>query len=116
MGLTDRRANLWLDQLSTLWVSLHFENPDVGGHYASEVFGGSYQRIKVKMTPASSRAVFSAGDAFFQGLPAVKITHIGGWDNQFTGNLEVSIALPSPVTVLAGKSFLVSRGALAFSL
>lgn len=104
MSFTDYRVHQWLGQFSTIWLSLHYDNPDVAGAYASELFSGSYARAKASVGQPSNRGVFIISDVTFVGLPSTRITHLGGWDAQYNGNLEFSSPLPSPLTVLAGGS------------
>ena len=38
--ITDFVVEEWLRDITTdVWMSLHFDNPDLAGAYASEVFG-----------------------------------------------------------------------------
>lgn len=104
MTFTDYRVHQWLSQFTELWLSLHYDNPDTAGAYASELFSGSYTRIAVTMGVPNSRGVFVTSDVTFTGLPATRITHLGGWDAQYNGNLEFSAPLPAILTVLAGSS------------
>lgn len=112
---SDYRVEKWLDDLSVVWIAAHYDNPDVAGAYASEVFGGSYARVRCPMTQTANRAVFNLQPINILGLPAVTVTHIAGWDNQINGNMEFSIALPSPVRVVAGKSLPIPANTIALS-
>lgn len=116
-GFTDYRVNKWLDQIAeNIWVSLHYTDPSVSGAYASEVFGGSYSRIRAPFSSADGRSIFNDNSIIFKGLPNVKITFIGGWDLNYNGNLEFYIPLGEPVTVMAGKSYIIDASMLALSL
>lgn len=112
---SDHRVELWLNELSTIWLAAHYDNPDVAGAYASEVFGGSYARVMCPLTQSSNRVVYNLNPVTILGLPAVTVTHIAGWDTQINGNMEFSIPLPSPVRVLAGKSLPIPASAIALS-
>lgn len=116
MGFSDYQHNLWLSQLTTGWVALHYDNPDVAGAYASEVFGGSYARQKVLMTDPSSGVLFNSTAITFNGLPAVTVTHVAGWDAQVNGNYIWSALLPIPVRILAGRSLPLASGQIALSM
>jgi len=113
---SDYRVEKWLDELSSVWFSLHYDDPQTAGDYASEIFGGSYARVKGEMTEATGRVIFNSSDILFKGLPTVVITHIGGWNTKYNGDLEFSLPLPEPVRVLAGKQFLITGGELALNL
>jgi hypothetical protein len=115
-NFSDYRANKWLDQLGTIWIALHYSDPSVSGAYASEVFGGSYTRVKTDFSSASNRVIFNEDSVKFKGLPSVQLTYIGGWDKQYNGNLEFSIPIIGGVTILAGKSYEIQASQLAISL
>lgn len=115
-AFSDTRAEIWLKQLGTLWISLHYDNPRTAGEYASEVFGGAYTRIKTVMSDPVNRVIFNTSDMNFAGLPAVKITHIAGWDKQYNGSMEFSVPLPSPVVVVAGKGYYLPANELAITI
>lgn len=113
---SDQRVETWLSQLSSVWLSLHFADPDVDGAYASEVFGGSYGRILASFTDPVSRVIYLDSDVTFRGLPTVKVTHVGAWDAQYNGNLEFSVAMESPSYVVDGGSIRIGAETLALSL
>lgn len=115
-SFSDTRAETWLKQLSTLWISLHYDNPRTAGEYASEVFGGAYTRIKTTMGEPVNRVIFNTSDCSFAGLPAVKITHIAGWNSQYKGQMEFSVPLPTPVVVVAGKGYYLPANELAITI
>lgn len=113
---SDYRVAKWLADLDTVWVGLHYADPVTAGAYASEVFGGSYGRRKANFSEPDNRVVFNENTLVFKGLPTVKITHIGGWDSHYNGNLEFSIPLLTPTTVMAGRSYEILANQLAISL
>jgi hypothetical protein len=115
-GFSDYRANKWLTQLSTVWIGLHYADPNISGAYASEVFGGSYARKKVTFTAPDARVMFNGESIVFKGLPSVRLTHIAGWDKQYNGNMEFYIPLTSQVTILAGKGFTIDADQLAINI
>lgn len=115
-GFSDYRANLWLDEVKTVWIGLHYADPNSSGAYASEVFGGSYRRVQTTFTDPDARVMFNDASIIFKGLPAVKITFIAGWDAQYNGNMEFYIPVTNPVTVLAGKGYTIDANQLAISL
>lgn len=115
-GFSDYRANIWLNQMQTIWIGLHYADPNISGAYASEVFGGSYTRVKTVFTEPDNRVMFNSSSIIYKGLPAVKLAFIGGWDKQYNGNLEFYIPLVNPVTILSGKGFTIDANQLAISL
>lgn len=115
-SFSDYRVHKWLTDMGTIWVALHYDDPTIAGAYASEVFGGSYQRVRVEFSEPVNRVIFNSQDVTFKGLPTIRITHLVGWDNQYSGNMEFSVPLPEAINVLAGKSFRIPTETLAISL
>lgn len=114
---TDTIVDGWLrDIVDQCYLALHFDNPDLAGAYASEVFGGGYKRILTTFTTPDSRACFNDSDITWNGLPAITITHIAGWDALVNGNLMFFGLLPDPYRVQLGKSFTLSPFDLALSI
>jgi len=115
--ITNWQTEQWLqDIVENTYVAIHFDNPDVAGEWNSELFGGGYVRQKAAMYSPNDRAVWNSKAVTFNGLPAVLITHVCGWDAQINGNMRFSIALPEPVRVLAGSRYSFGPGVLAVSL
>lgn len=112
---SDYIVNQWLSDFSICWVALHYDNPEIAGAYASEVFGGAYARLKGACTAPSNKATFNATALNFTGLPAVKITHLAAWDATVNGNYLAMAPLPEPVRVINGGRYLVPANQLAFS-
>lgn len=98
------QAERWLDQLQNSWVALHYEDPDISGAYASEVFGGGYARYPVTFSSASGRSIWNETSVVFAGLPSVVVTYIGLWDAAVNGNHLATMYLDTPVMVGAGGS------------
>ena len=115
-GFTDYRVNKWLKDMKSLYIGLHYANPNVSGAYASEVFGGSYARVLATFSEPDGRVIFNESTLTFRGMPSVKITHISGWDDQYSGNMEIYIPLTEPFAVQAGKSYEIQASMLAISL
>lgn len=106
----------WLDDARTGWLALHYEDPRTAGAYASEVFGGSYARLAYEMTQPTDLGMFLSNDLLFNGLPAVTITHVAGWDDQNNGNYLWSAPLPQPRKVFSGKSLSLPAGTIGLSM
>jgi len=113
---SDYRVNLWLQALAKPWLALHFDDPNIAGAYASEVFGGSYSRVQVVFSDPEGRVIFNESNVVWTGMPNTRITHVAAWSAQYNGDLEYSVPLPKAVSVTAGKKFQVDSAALAISL
>ena len=113
---SDTRVAAWLGELATMWIGLHYDNPRSAGEYSSEVFGGAYTRLKVKMSEPVNRVIFNENDLQFNGLPAIKLTHLSGWDAAYNGTMEFSVPLPTPVVIASGKGYYVPAGEIAITL
>jgi hypothetical protein len=114
---SDWQTEEWLDDVqSATWLSLHYDNPDVAGAYASEVSGQGYARVRGVFTDASGRAIWNSSTITWSGLPAVVVTHIGGWNALINGDLRFSVALPNPVRVSAGGRYSIGSNTVALSL
>ena len=116
MGFSDYRVNTWLSQLHGIWISLHYDNPDIAGAYASELFSGSYVRQAASLGAPGNRGVYIINDITFAGLPDTRITHMGGWDAQYSGNIEFSIVLAAPIIATAGSSKTFPANSIALSI
>jgi hypothetical protein len=116
---TDEQVHRWLQQIADNgWVSLHYENPGLGGVDRSEVVGGGYQRYKMAWSQPMNRAIWSLVDARFTGLLETKISYFGVWSRKVPGPddfLRAYAELPQPRTVLNGKGFILHAGTLAVS-
>jgi hypothetical protein len=113
---SDRRVNLWLSQLTSVYLGLAFDDPNIAGAYASEVFGGSYARILVAFDTPDGRAIFNTSDVVWTGMPATRVTHVVAWNAQYNGDMEYSVPLAKAEPVEAGKKFTVPSATLAISL
>jgi hypothetical protein len=112
---SDYRVTTWLNELNSVWLGLAFDNPDIAGAYASEVFGGSYTRQKISMSLASNRGLYNVSSVLFTGLPGTTITHLVGWDAQYNGNYEFAVPLEKALPVVAGASFPIAPEQLVLS-
>lgn len=113
---SDTRVEVWLGDFKTLWVGLHYDNPRTAGEYASEVFGGSYARVRTTMSDPVNRVIFNESDLSFNGLPAVKLTHIAGWSQAYNGTMEFSVPLPAPRVIVTGKGYYIPAGEIAITI
>lgn len=115
MGFTNYQIGEFLRQLDRSYLSLHFDDPDLAGAYASELFGGSYERKPVDFSNPSNRGITVVSQTYFNGLPPVSITHVGGWDAKIKGNLLFSIAIEKPLRTREGGSFSIPSNSLVLS-
>lgn len=115
-GFTDYKVEQWLAEDPGYWVSLHFSHPVVTGAYASELFGGSYGRVYLTFSTPNSRAVYATEDAKWEGLPHARITHIGGWNQQYSGDLEWWAELDTAKVIVEGRGFTLPAGMIALSM
>jgi hypothetical protein len=114
---SDWQTEEWLNDIQGgTWLSLHIDNPDISGAYASEIFGQGYSRVRGVFGDASGRAVWNTGILTFTGLPAAVITHVGGWNAAINGDLRFSVALPNPVRVQAGGRYSLAAKTIVASL
>src|SRR4051812_31326187 len=115
-SITDDQAHLWLQEIADKgWVSLHYDNPSLGGLDRAEIGGGGYQRFKMIWSQPNNRAIWSLTDAKFTGLMQTKLTYFGVWNNRKLGLLRAYAELPDPVAILNGKGFILHAGSLAVS-
>jgi hypothetical protein len=114
--LSDYLVEQWLKTLSHSYLALHYDNPDVAGAYASEVFGAGYARQPVSMTIPSNRSSWNVTGIQFLGLPAITITHYALWDSLASGNYLAALELDAPIRVLSGKSLSLADHVVAISL
>lgn len=113
---SDYQVNEWLSDIGSFWLSLHYDAPETAGAYASEIFGGSYSRQKCQLGSAENRSVYVLNNVLFTGLPAIRITHVAGWDAEFNGNYILSDDLPSPINMALGKPLSIPGGTIALSM
>ncbi len=119
-SITDQQAHEWLqDVADNGWISVHFDNPNLGGDSKAEISGGGYVRFKMAWTQPSNRAIWSLVDARFTGLVQTKVSYFGVWARKNPGNpddfLRAYGELPEPAVVLSGKGYVLHAGMIAVS-
>lgn len=115
-SVTDEQAHVWLQTIADQgWVSLHYDNPSLGGPERAEIAGGGYQRYKMIWSQPNNRAIWSLTDARFTGLMQTKVVCFGVWDQANQGMLRAYAELPVPAVVLNGKGYILHAGSLAVS-
>lgn len=116
-SITDEQAHNWLQAIADQsWVSLHNDNPALGGLDRAEISGGGYQRFKMKWSQPSNRAIWSLVDARFTGLVQTKLTYFGVWTGVTDQAwLRAYGELPNPVVILNGRGYVLHAGLLAIS-
>lgn len=105
----------WLSDVQDGWLGLAYDNPEVAGAYASEIFGGSYTRQLYSMTSPSSRGMLLLNDIMYTALPAVEVTYLVGWDAQYNGNYLWSAPLEEPYRVIEGRNLSIPAGTIGLS-
>lgn len=115
---SDYQVEAWLNDAASngFYVALHYDNPDVSGAYASEVFGGTYQRTLAPFTTTDGRTMWNADPIKWTGLPSVLVTHLAGWDASTNGNLLWYSSLDSIVRVVQGGTWSIGSRAIALSI
>jgi len=115
---SDYQVQQWLTDASQdgYWLALHYDNPDIAGAYASEVFGGTYKRVRADFTSVDGRTIWNAGPVRWPGLPSIVITHVAGWDAQLNGNLLWYSSLDAVVRITQGSAWAVSANTIALSM
>lgn len=115
-SITDEQANSWLQEIADAsWISLHYDNPSLGGIERAEISGGGYQRFKMVWSQPSNRAIWSLVDARYTGLQQSKLTYFGVWNQTTKGFLRAYGELQEPAVVLNGKGYVLHAGLIAIS-
>lgn len=112
---SDYQVEEFLSSISSAYIGLQFDNPFVAGAYASEVFGGSYERQECDFSAPSARGISQLTSLVFPGMPSVAVTHISGWDSKVKGNILFSISLASPTRVKEGGTYSIPAGSIVLS-
>lgn len=112
---SDHKVQEFLESFDHTYLALHFDNPDVAGAYASELFGGGYERQKVEFGAVTGRGISVITSALFAGLPSVTITHLCGWDAKTNGNLDFLIEIEPPVRTKEGGTYSVPANSVVLS-
>lgn len=116
-SFTDDQVHMWLQEIADkAFVSLHYDNPALGGLGACEISGGGYRRIRVAFSDPTNRAIWSQEDIRFTGLIENQLTHYGIWNAANNGRLMAYAALPSKVVVTNGWGYRIDEGDLAVSM
>lgn len=113
---TDSKVQEFLGSFNQVWLGLAHESPEISSPYSAEINGAAYERMRILMSQPEGRYVANATGCRFSGLPAVRITHLLGWDQSINGNLDFFIALPTPMRIQLGRSFVVDSGDIVLSI
>lgn len=115
-SFTDHQIEKMLALVNISWISLHYENPQVSGNYASEVFGGSYERQRATFGAPQDRGITITNGVLFTGLPAIAVTHIGGWDAKNNGNMDWYAPLERASRTFAGGTLSLPADSIVLSI
>ena len=115
-NITNETANKWLLDIQNVWLSLHISDPDTNGGLASEVQGGSYERVSAAFSTPDQRVIWNKYDAVFRGMPDTTISFIAGWDVQYNGVMKWYLPMTDPERVIAGQKFVIQAGEIAVSI
>lgn len=113
---SDHRVQTWLAQTPSFWIACHFDNPEMAGAYASEIFGGSYERVRCEFSTPTARGIFNITPVTFVGLPVGNIAYIAGWDSKTAGNMEWLAELDKPMRVQSGASWTIPQEKIVLSI
>lgn len=115
---SDYQVAQWLSNAATngYWLALHYDDPDISGAYASEIFGGSYARVFSGFTGVSGRVVWNSTPVKWTGLPAVTASFIAGWDAQINGNYLWSASIDGAVKFIDGSNWTIGAQTIALSI
>lgn len=117
MTFTSYQINRWLNQINTvMWAGLHFDDPGTSDPNVTEVFGGSYTRVKIAMGLPTNGAMFNAAAISFTGMPKTAVTHVGFWDAKTYGNLIGYAPFAQTIMVQAGRTITLPSGQVALSM
>ena len=88
--------------LPSLYVSLHFAEPDADGR--DEARGGSYGRQPVTLERSAVGTASNLNVVEYRDLPDVDVTHFGIWDSQVGGRFLSGGPLVSVQHIHAGQA------------
>lgn len=116
-SFSDWQVEQWLESIRTnCWLGLAYSDPQINGAYASEVFGESYERLRVTFGPPSARGMANTNHLKFAGLPTTNVTHFVGWNAKLNGDFRFKMQLPEPRRIVAGGTISVAPGELVLSI
>ena len=112
-GLSDYFVDLILQAFQSVWMGLHFTNPDLEGALTSEISGGGYIRQAATFTTPSNRVTWLANSVLFTALPSVTLGYVSIWDQQYNGNILAAAPMLNAQVIPAGGSYALADGSLA---
>jgi hypothetical protein len=115
---SDYQVAQWLADAASngYWLAIHYDDPDISGAYASEIFGGSYIRVLAQFSGVDGRTIWNTDTVRWTGLPAVQATFLAGWDAQFNGNLLWSSSIDGVVKFIDGSTWAIPAQSVALSI
>lgn len=118
-ALSQYGANLALNLLfrprSTLYLGLHYSDPD--GALPNEVVGGGYVRDNIAFAAPAARGVVSTNAQVFSGMVVDQVRYLGIWDSISAGNLVAKLYLGTDytLTTIEDGKVLLAAGDVAFA-
>jgi hypothetical protein len=112
-GFSDYFVDLVLANFGSVWMGLHFANPNLEGALTSEVSGGGYIRQSATFSTPANRTSWLANPILFTALPAVTLGYISLWDTQYNGNIMAAAPMTNATPVPVGGSYSVAAASLA---
>ena len=112
-GFSDYFVNTVLGMFNSVWMSLHYANPNLEGALTSEISGGGYIRQSSAFPDASNRTAWLSNAVKFTALPSVTLGFIGLWDSQFNGNIMAAAPMSQPLSIPVGGSYAIAANSLA---
>jgi hypothetical protein len=107
------QATQWITALSeqNLWFTLFASDPHIGDPLASEIIGGSFNRVAADFGLAMATVMEQLVPVRFTGIPPASIiVAIGVMDNAFGGNFISGYVLGSPLSLPDGGSYTFGAG------
>lgn len=100
----------------TVWAALHSSDPGIGYNPGSEVSGNGYERQEVEFTRSNGKSVANNARIEWDNMPYQTVRYVAMWSDDTVGQIIAYAALPTPITVSAGKTFVVKQYRFAVTL
>lgn len=98
------------------FVALHSSDPGVVGNPATEIAGGSYERLQCYFTTGNGKDSTNRTVLKWTNMPYVVVLYVAVWSHKNAGNMIVYAKLPEPLTISIGQSFTINKYDLTFKM